>query len=71
MRAVGDETAQAICLNNIGAAYLSKAQYADALTYFQQALQLRDEIWRGAKDVPLSRSSSSRWLSRPRWPRRA
>jgi tetratricopeptide (TPR) repeat protein len=34
---------QAICLNNIGSVYLDKGQYEDALTYFQQALQLREK----------------------------
>ena len=33
---------QAICLNNIGSVYLEKGQYQDALTYFQQSVQLRE-----------------------------
>jgi tetratricopeptide (TPR) repeat protein len=31
-------------LNNIGTAYLTKGQYEDALTYYQQALQLRQKL---------------------------
>ncbi len=42
-RDVGDESMQAICLNNIGAVYFEKAQYEDARTYYQQALQLREK----------------------------
>ena len=42
-RDIGNESLQAICLNNIGSRYLEKAQYEDALTYFQQALQLREK----------------------------
>ena len=30
-------------LNNIGAVYFEKAQYEDARTYYQQALQLREK----------------------------
>ncbi len=41
-RDLGNEGLQAICLNNIGSVYLEKGQYQDALTYFQQALQLRE-----------------------------
>ncbi len=40
---IGNESLQAICLNNIGGAYSEKGQYEDALTYFQQALQLREK----------------------------
>jgi tetratricopeptide (TPR) repeat protein len=31
------------CLNNIAAAYFFKGQYQDSLTYFQQALQIREK----------------------------
>jgi eukaryotic-like serine/threonine-protein kinase len=41
-RDLGNESMQAICLNNIGSVYLDKGQYDDALTYFQQAVQLRE-----------------------------
>ena len=42
-RDVGNESMQATCLNNIGAVYFEKAQYEDARTYYQQALQLREK----------------------------
>ena len=42
-REVGNESLQAICLNNIGTSYSEKGQYEDALTYYQQALQLREK----------------------------
>ena len=42
-REIGDESLQAICLNNIGTSYSEKGQYEDALTYYQQALQLREK----------------------------
>jgi tetratricopeptide (TPR) repeat protein len=42
-RDVGNESLQADCLNNIGAVYFEKAQYEDARTYYQQALQLREK----------------------------
>jgi tetratricopeptide (TPR) repeat protein len=42
-RDIGDEVMQAACLNNIGSVYFSKGEYQDALTYFQQALQLREK----------------------------
>ena len=40
---MGNESMQATCLNNIGAVYFEKAQYEDARTYYQQALQLREK----------------------------
>ncbi|RPJ83821.1 MAG: tetratricopeptide repeat protein, partial [Acidobacteria bacterium] len=43
-RETGNESGQALSLNNIGAAYFSTGQYEDALTYFQQALQLREKL---------------------------
>lgn len=42
-RDLGNESLQAICLNNIGSVYSEKGQFDDALTYFQQALQLREK----------------------------
>jgi tetratricopeptide (TPR) repeat protein len=42
-RDLGNEGMQAICLNNIGSVYFSKGEYQDALTSFQQALQLREK----------------------------
>jgi tetratricopeptide (TPR) repeat protein len=41
-RDLGNEGMQARCLNNIGSVYLDKGQYQDALTYFQQSVQLRE-----------------------------
>ena len=46
-RDIGNESMQAICLNNIGSVYSEKGQYEDALAYFQQVLQLREK-----SDVP-------------------
>ena len=43
-RDAGDETYQALCLNNIGTAYLQKGENEDALTYLQQALQIREKL---------------------------
>ena len=43
-RDAGDETYQALCLNNIGNAYLQKGENEDALTYLQQASQLREKL---------------------------
>src|SRR5258708_13332836 len=40
----GDETYQALCLDRIGSIHVSKGEYEDALTYFQQALQLREKL---------------------------
>ena len=40
----GDETYQALCLNSIGIVHLANGHYDDALTYFQQALQLRENL---------------------------
>jgi tetratricopeptide (TPR) repeat protein len=42
-REVGNESHQALCLNNIGSVYSAQGKYDDALTYFQQALQLREK----------------------------
>jgi tetratricopeptide (TPR) repeat protein len=42
-RDLGNESLQAICLNNIGTTYSLKGQFEDALAYFQQALQLREK----------------------------
>jgi tetratricopeptide (TPR) repeat protein len=43
-RDFGDEAYQALCLINIGNVYLTNGHYDDALTYFQQALQLREKL---------------------------
>ena len=43
-RDASDETNQALCLNNIGSAYLQKGENQDALTYLQQALQFREKL---------------------------
>src|SRR5262249_51255231 len=40
----GKENNQALALNNIGNTYLLKADYADAQTYFSQALSLREKL---------------------------
>jgi tetratricopeptide (TPR) repeat protein len=42
-REIGNESMQAVCLNNIGSVYSEKGQYEDALTYLQQVLQLREK----------------------------
>ena len=38
------EPDQALCLNNIGSAYNNKGEYQAALTYFQQAYEIRDRL---------------------------
>ena len=43
-RDAGDETYQGVCLNNIATAYSQKGDNDDALTYLQQALQLREKL---------------------------
>ena len=43
-RDTGDELNQAQCLNNIGSSHFNKGEYQDALTYFQQAYQIRDRL---------------------------
>ena len=43
-RDMRDELDQAQCLNNIGSAYCNKGEYQDALTYFQQAYEIRDRL---------------------------
>ena len=43
-RDAGDETYQALCLSNIGTAYLQKGENQDGLTYLQQALQIREKL---------------------------
>ena len=43
-RDAGDETYQALCLSNIGTAYLQKGETEDGLTYLQQALQIREKL---------------------------
>jgi tetratricopeptide (TPR) repeat protein len=43
-RDAGDQIYQALCLSNIGTAYLQKTENEDALTYLQQALQLREKL---------------------------
>ena len=43
-REVGDQDTEALCLNNIGINYTDKAQYDDALTYFDQGLRLREKL---------------------------
>ena len=42
-RDLGNENLQAACLNNIGLVYFEKAQFEDARTYYQQALQLYEK----------------------------
>jgi eukaryotic-like serine/threonine-protein kinase len=42
VRQSGDKGREALALNNIGSAYLSKGQFTDAQTYFELALQLRE-----------------------------
>jgi serine/threonine protein kinase/tetratricopeptide (TPR) repeat protein len=42
-REIGNQSLEAVCLNNIGSVYSEKGQYADALTYLQQVLELREK----------------------------
>jgi tetratricopeptide (TPR) repeat protein len=43
-RDVGDRNYEALCLNNIGGAYLSKGLDSEALTYFERALEIRESL---------------------------
>ena len=43
-RGTSDKSGEALVLNNIGSVYLAKAQYADAQTYFERALELREKL---------------------------
>jgi eukaryotic-like serine/threonine-protein kinase len=40
----GNRGSEALALNNIGAAYLAKGQHSDAQTYFERALELREQM---------------------------
>jgi tetratricopeptide (TPR) repeat protein len=40
----GDQLSEAACLNAIGVGYFGEGRYEDSLTYFQQALQLREKL---------------------------
>lgn len=43
-RQLGDQANQALCLNNIGSIKADQGQYQDALTYLQQAYELRQKL---------------------------
>ena len=43
-RDLGDEAYQALCLNAIGSIHLDKGEYQDALTYLEQAYDLRQKM---------------------------
>ncbi len=43
-RDLGDEESQAFCLNNIGSSRFGMGNFQDALTYFQQAYQIREKL---------------------------
>jgi tetratricopeptide (TPR) repeat protein len=43
-RQLGDQTNQALCLNNIGSIKVDQGQYQDALTYLEQAYDLRQKL---------------------------
>ena len=42
-RDLGNRGSEALALNNIGTAYLAKGRFPDAQTYFERALQLREQ----------------------------
>jgi tetratricopeptide (TPR) repeat protein len=46
-RDIGDPDGEALVLNNVGNVYLTKRDYAEAQTYFERALELREKA-----DVP-------------------
>jgi len=50
---LGNESNQGMCLNNIGSCYFFKGDYENALTYFQQALELRERS-KVAEDIVLT-----------------
>jgi tetratricopeptide (TPR) repeat protein len=43
-RDTGDPSGEALALNNIGTVYLSKGQYAEAQTYFERVLPIREKL---------------------------
>jgi serine/threonine protein kinase/Tfp pilus assembly protein PilF len=43
LRDQGDRSTEALALNNIGTVYLAKGQYSDAQTYFERALEIREQ----------------------------
>ena len=48
-RDAGDETYQALCLNNIGTAYLQKGENEDALTYLAAGVADPREVERAGR----------------------
>jgi eukaryotic-like serine/threonine-protein kinase len=42
-REAGDRTGEALALNNIGVAYLAKGEFSEAQTYFERALDIREQ----------------------------
>jgi ATP/maltotriose-dependent transcriptional regulator MalT len=42
-REEGDRPGEALALNNIGVAYLAKAEFSEAQTYFERALDIREQ----------------------------
>jgi len=44
LREEGDRSGEALVLNNIGAAYLAKGEFSEAQTYFERALDIREQI---------------------------
>jgi len=43
LREEGDRSGEALALNNIGAAYLAKGEFSEAQTYFERALDIREQ----------------------------
>ena len=43
-RGIGDQGGEALCLTNLGAVYLARGDTNNALTNFQQALQIRETL---------------------------
>jgi len=43
MREEGDRGGEALALNNIGSAYLEKGEFSEAQTYFERALDIREQ----------------------------
>ena len=50
-REVGNPAGEALVLNNIGNVYLAKGDYAEAQTYFERTLELREKANVRPKDL--------------------
>jgi tetratricopeptide (TPR) repeat protein len=65
-REEGDRSGEGLVLNNIGSAYMTKGEYAEAQTYFERALDIREKI-KAPQDIANSLHNlgeSLRWMGK-------